>query len=400
MDLDHFKDVNDTLGHPAGDKLLCEVAQRIHSVTRISDIVARLGGDEFAILAGEADSKAALASMATRVVEVTGAPYTINGQIVFVGASVGIAIAPFDGTDPDTLMKNADMALYRAKSEGRGRFAFFEPGMEQHVAERQRIERELHDAMATGSLDLYYQPIIKVASRRVIGFEALMRWQHPTRGLVPPAEFIPIAEENGFIVALGEWALNKACLEAARWPQDIKVAINLSSIQFRSGSLVPAVVAALEASGLAASRLELEITESAMMRNADAAIAKLSQLKALGIHIAMDDFGTGYSSLAYLQRFPFDKVKIDRTFVHDIRQTTNLAIIRAVADIAASMGITTLAEGVETEEQFDRVAAEHCDEVQGYLFSPARPPSDVQAMLAYHQPPAVMAEIGTHIASA
>jgi predicted signal transduction protein with EAL and GGDEF domain len=380
--------------------LLCEVAERIHSVTRISDIVARLGGDEFAILVGEADSREALASMATRVVEVTGAPYTIEGQIVFVGASVGIAMAPFDGTDPDTLMKNADMALYRAKSEGRGRFAFFEPDMEQNVADRQRIERELHDAMATGGLDLYYQPILKVASRRIVGFEALMRWHHPTRGLVPPADFIPVAEENGFIIALGEWALNKACRDAVRWPHHIRVAVNLSSMQFRSGSLVQAVTDALASSGLAANRLELEITESAMMRDADAASAKLRQLKALGVHISMDDFGTGYSSLAYLQRFPFDKVKIDRTFVHDIRQTTNLAIIRAVADIAASMGITTLAEGVENEEQFARVAAAHCDEVQGFLFSPARPSSEIEAMLAYGHSWTVMNETAAHIAVA
>jgi len=390
IDLDHFKDVNDTLGHPAGDKLLCEVAKRIRSVTRPTDIVARLGGDEFAIVAGAADSTGATTNIASRVVEVTGDPYIINGQIVFVGASVGVAIAPFDGTDPDTLMKNADMALYRAKSEGRGRFAFFETAMERQVAEKQRIERELRDATATGSLDLYYQPIVKVASRRVIGFEALIRWHHPTRGLVPPSEFIPIAEENGFILAIGEWALHKACFEAAQWPQDIKVAVNLSPIQFRSGTLVQAVAAALEASGLAPGRLELEITESAMMRDADATVAMLSQLKALGVHIAMDDFGTGYSSLAYLQRFPFDKVKIDRAFVRDIRQATNLAIVRAVADIAASMGITTLAEGVETEEQFASVAAEHCDEVQGFLFSEARRASDVAAMLAINASPAVI----------
>jgi diguanylate cyclase (GGDEF)-like protein len=386
LDLDHFKGVNDTLGHPAGDKLLCEVAKRIKSVTRPSDIVARLGGDEFAVVVTPLDAKAAIAGMATRLVEAIGAPYEIDSQMVFTGASVGIAIACIDGADPDTLMKNADVALYRAKSEGRGRFAFFEPAMEQHVVERQRVGRELRDALSTGQLDMYYQPIVKVTNRQIGGFEALMRWHHPTRGMASPAEFIPIAEENGFIVDIGEWALHRACFDAAGWPETVKVAVNLSPIQFRSGNLVQAVVAALKASRLTAGRLELEITESAMMHDTAATISTLAKLKELGVRIAMDDFGTGYSSLAYLQKFPFDKVKIDRAFVHEIGHTTNITIVRAVANIASSMGIITLAEGVETEEQFRRVAAELCDEVQGFLFSEPIPASEVMAMLAQNAP--------------
>jgi diguanylate cyclase (GGDEF)-like protein len=234
LDLDDFKDINDTLGHPAGDHLLCEVAKRLQSVTRRSDLVARLGGDEFAVIASPGDGEADISGLASRLVEAVGDPYDIDGHVVFIRTSIGIALAPADGTAPETLMKNADLALYRAKSDGRGRYVFFEPSMEQHVADRRRVETELRNALVLGELELYYQPIVKVATRRIIGFEALMRWRHATRGMVSPGEFIPIAEENGFIVQIGEWALNRACLEAARWPGSLRVAVNLSSVQFRT----------------------------------------------------------------------------------------------------------------------------------------------------------------------
>ena len=382
LDLDHFKNVNDTLGHSAGDKLLCEVASRIQSVTRQSDIVARLGGDEFAIVVSPFDTKVSLAEMATRLVDAIAAPYWIDGQTAFVGASLGIALAPADGADPERLMKSADLALYRAKNEGRGRFAFFEPRMEQHMIERRQVEHELYDALTAGEFQLHYQPLVQVAGRLVVGFEALLRWFHPVRGMVPPADFIPVAEENGFIIRVGEWVLREACREAAGWPHGIKVAVNLSPVQFRSGTFVQAVTGALAASGLAANRLELEITEGTMMRDSETTLATLKELKALGIRIAMDDFGTGYSSLAYLQKFPFDKIKIDRAFVRDIAQPTSLAIIRAVTGIAESLSISTLAEGVETESQFAAVANAQCNEAQGYLFSRPRPASEVMLMLA------------------
>jgi diguanylate cyclase (GGDEF)-like protein len=386
LDLDNFKDVNDTLGHPAGDRLLCEVTTRIQSVVRRSDVVVRLGGDEFAIVVCPVDDETGVASLAARLVEVIGVPYDIDGQMVFIGTSIGIATAPADGTTPDTLMKNADLALYRAKNDGRGRYAFFDPSMEQHLADRRRVEIELRNALVQGELELFYQPIVRVAGRRVIGFEALIRWRHPTLGIISPAEFIPIAEENGFIIPIGRWALNTACLEASRWPGALRVAVNLSSLQFRSGNLVETVAIALKTSGLPPSSLELEITESTMMQDTEATLVIINEIKAFGVRIAMDDFGTGYSSLAYLQRFPFDKVKIDRAFVRDSGQTTNLAIIRAVVSIAGNMGIETTAEGVETEEQFARVAAEGCNEVQGYLFSRPRPRSEITAMIAEQTP--------------
>lgn len=397
LDLDNFKDVNDGLGHPAGDALLCEVATRILSVTRHSDVVARLGGDEFAIVALR-DDDAGIATMASRLVEAIRVPYEIDGQMVLIGTSIGIAMAPADGTDPDTLMKNADLALYRAKSNGRGCYAFFEPSMEQHLVDRRRVEIELRNALAQGEFELYYQPVLKVATRHIIGFEALIRWRHGTRGMVPPDKFIPIAEENGLIVQIGEWALNQACLEAASWPGSLKVAVNLSPVQFRTGNLLETIVAALDASGLAANRLELEITESSVMQDADATLAIIKAIKSLGVRLAMDDFGTGYSSLAYLQKFPFDKVKIDRAFVRDSGQATNLAIIRAVTGIAQSMGIETTAEGVETEDQFARMAVEGCHEAQGFLFSRPRPGSDVMAMLASQDPS--RADVAERIADA
>jgi diguanylate cyclase (GGDEF)-like protein len=392
LDLDKFKDVNETLGHPAGDRLLCEVAKRIQSIARRSDVVARLGGDEFAVIAFAGDDEPGISGLAGRLLDAISQPYEIDGQSVVVGGSIGIALAPADGVTADTLMKKADLALYRAKSDGRGRFALFESAMEQHLVERRRLEIELRNAFVLGEFELYYQPVVKVKTRRIVACEALMRWRNESRGVVSPATFIPLAEETGLIIQMGEWALNRACLEAARWPAQIRVAVNLSPVQFRSGTLVEAVAAALDASGLAPDRLELEITESTMMQDTDATLAIIGEIKALGVRIAMDDFGTGYSSLAYLQRFPFDKVKIDQAFVRDIDQGTNRAIVGAVTHIAGNMGIETTAEGVETEAQFAMVAAEGCDQVQGYLFSPPHTAGEIATILDHENPPQAVFE--------
>lgn len=382
LDLDRFKNVNDTLGHPAGDKLLCEVSRRLQSVVRRSDVVARLGGDEFAILARPLDSKAELAAMACRIVDAIREPFVIDGQMVFVGTSIGITMSPDHGDDVDTLMQNADLALYRAKNDGRGRFAFFDPSLQDGLSERRRMETEMRTAVEAGHFELRYQPVIEVVTRRILGFEALMRWRHPDRGMVPPDEFIPTAEDGGMIAQLTEWALLMACQDARRWPDGLKVAVNLSPVLFRGFGLVAMVADALAASGPESNRLELEITESAMMRDPDETLAILVRLKALGVRVLMDDFGTGYSSLAYLKTFPFDKVKLDKAFVRDIDQPTSLAIIRAVTGIAESLSVRTVVEGVESEAQFRRVAAEGCDEVQGFLFSRAIPPSTIKAMLS------------------
>jgi diguanylate cyclase (GGDEF)-like protein len=382
LDLDRFKNVNDTLGHPAGDKLLCEVSRRLQSVVRRTDVVARLGGDEFAILVMPLDSKGELAAMASRLVEAIREPFVIDGQVVFVGTSVGITVSPDHGQDVETLMQNADLALYQAKNDGRGRFAFFDPSLREGLRERRRMETEMRIAVEEGRFELRYQPVIEVRTRRILGFEALMRWRHPDRGLVPPDEFIPIAEDGGMIAQLTEWALQVACQDARRWPDGLKVAVNLSPILFRGSGLVAMVAEALAASGLEPNRLELEITESAMMRDPDETLAILVKLKAIGVRVLMDDFGTGYSSLAYLKTFPFDKVKLDKAFVRDIDQPTNLAIIRAVIGIAESLPVRTVIEGVESESQFRRVAAEGSDEVQGFLFSRAVPASEIETMLS------------------
>jgi diguanylate cyclase (GGDEF)-like protein len=381
LDLDHFKDVNDTLGHPAGDELLCQTAERIRAVIRPSDLVARLGGDEFAVILNHIGDKRVIADIAGRLIGAIDAAYEIDSQLVFVGVSIGIALAPDNGTDVKALMKHADLALYRAKNEGRGRFAFFEPTLELEARERRQTEVELHAALTQSEFQLYYQPLVRVSNRRIVGFEALLRWNHPQRGIVSPSTFIPVAEENGLIVRIGEWALRDACSEAVRWADGLKVAVNLSPVQFRTGNIVETVIAALDRSGLEPNRLELEITESVMMSDADATIATLARLKALGVKIAMDDFGTGYSSLAYLQRFPFDKVKIDRTFICDLDDATNLAIIRAVTSVAETLGIGTTAEGVETEDQFASIRDARCEEAQGFLFSVPLPAAEVQSLL-------------------
>jgi predicted signal transduction protein with EAL and GGDEF domain len=310
-----------------------------------------------------------------------------NGHQVVVGMSVGIAVAPNDGMNPDQLLRNADMALYRAKADGRGMYRFFEPEMDARMQARRTLELDLRKAIANGEFELFYQPLVNVGTGYVSGFEALIRWRHPQRGLLQPADFIPLAEETGLIVPLGEWVLRQACAEASTWPPDVKVAVNLSPVQFKSKNLVAAVMAALAASGLSPSRLELEITESVLLHESDDTLAMLHQLRDLGLRISMDDFGTGYCSLSYLRKFPFDKIKIDQSFIRDMSDRDDcLAIVRAVTAMGAGLGIVTTAEGVETSEQLERLRSEGCMEVQGYFFSPPRPAAEVRGLLTSLNP--------------
>ncbi|MFI5013732.1 MAG: PAS-domain containing protein [Hyphomicrobiales bacterium] len=382
LDLDQFKAVNDTLGHPVGDELLKMVAERLRACLRDSDMVARLGGDEFAIIEIGGSQPTAATSLAGRVIESVSAPYMIGDHQVVVGTSVGIAIAPGDGTSADQLLKNADLALYRAKSDGRSIYRFFEPAMDAKMQARRVLELDLRKAVANEEFELFYQPLISLPVREVVAFEALLRWRHPERGLVSPADFIPLAEEIGLIAPLGAWVLRKACFEAATWPDRIKVTVNLSPIQFRTGTLVLNVASALAASGLSPRRLELEITETVLLRDTDAILAILRDLKALGVSISMDDFGTGYSSLSYLRKFPFDKIKIDQSFVHGLSgEDESLAIVRAVTGLGRSLGMVTTAEGVETLGQVEALRAEGCTEMQGYYFSPPVPTGQIRELL-------------------
>ncbi len=382
LDLDNFKCVNDTLGHPVGDKLLQAVADRLGSCVRETDTVARLGGDEFAIVQVDIAGPEHAGELAGRVVAALSRPYDIEGQQVTVGASVGIAVAPGDGSNWDTLLKNADMALYRAKSDGKGVHRWFEPGMNARLQQRRRMELELRQALTNGELELFYQPLVSLASDRVSSFEALLRWRHPEHGLVSPGDFIPLAEETGLIVPIGEWVLRQACADAAAWLGGIKVAVNVSAIQFRNSRLVEAVGDALAESGLQAQRLELEVTESVLLHDGEATLATLHQLRRLGVRIALDDFGTGYSSLSYLRSFPFNKLKIDQSFVRDLAQTAEAAaIVRAVTQLGTALGMSITAEGIETEEQLAYLCDEACTEGQGYLFSRPVPADAIPALL-------------------
>ena len=368
-DLDRFKAVNDSLGHPAGDALLRTISDRLRSIVRDGDTVARLGGDEFAIILAQSDDPKTASLVAQSVIEAVGQPIDLDGNVASVGASIGIALGPRDGDDADTLFKNADIALYRAKAAGRNTYSFYEPGMDAAVAARNQLERDLRDAIRQGGFVLHYQPIVNLASGEVGGFEALLRWQHPTRGMISPAEFIPVAEETGTIVAIGEWALQEACREAAAWPNALRVAVNVSAVQFQRPGLEQSVVRALAASGLTAERLELEITETVLMQDAEAAVVCLHRLRSLGVRIALDDFGTGHSSLSYLRRFPFDKIKIDRSFIKEIADPDTATIVRAIVGIGERLGTSITAEGVETREQLVCVQQEGCTEVQGFLYS-------------------------------
>ncbi|MFZ0425726.1 MAG: EAL domain-containing protein [Xanthobacteraceae bacterium] len=387
LDLDRFKDVNDAHGHPVGDLLLKAVAGRLRQCIRDVDVVARLGGDEFAIMQSGASQPTDATALASRLIEVIGAPYEVGGHQAAVELSIGIALAPGDGVGPDELLKNADLALYRAKSDGHGLYRFFQPEMDARMQNRRRLEIDLRRAITNGEFELFYQPLVDVQTEHVTGFEALIRWHHPERGVILPLDFIPVAEETGLIVPIGDWVMRQACAEAVTWPSAVKIAINLSPIQFKNKTLLLSVVSALAASGLSANRLELEITESVLLQDGDATLAILHSLRELGIRISMDDFGTGYSSLSYLRKFPFDKIKIDQSFIFDMSDHSDgLAIVRAVIAMGSGLGIATTAEGVETSEQFKQLKLEGCTEVQGYLFSPPRPATDVKALLASINP--------------
>ncbi|MBR1217352.1 EAL domain-containing protein [Bradyrhizobium sp. U87765 SZCCT0131] len=382
LDLDNFKTVNDTLGHDIGDELLRSVTKRLRSSLREDDAVARLGADEFAILQAQIGRPEDIVPLAKRLLDVISQPYLFNGHSVVIGASIGIALAPGDGDDSEKLLKSADMALSRAKRDARGTYSFFEPGMDASAQARRRIELELRAAIENGVLQPYYQPLVDLKSGRVTGFEALVRWPHPERGMVSPGEFIPVAEETGLINAVGSIMLRRACMDAAAWPDDVRVAVNLSPLQFRAGNLLSVVMDALKQSGLPAKRLELEITETLLLEKSDEVVATLHALRALGVRISMDDFGTGYSSLSYLRSFPFDKIKIDRSFVHDLGANRDAqAIVRSIISLGKGLGVTITAEGVETEAELSCLRFEGCHEGQGFLFSRARPNEEIVQLL-------------------
>jgi diguanylate cyclase (GGDEF)-like protein len=388
LDLDHFKRVNDTLGHPAGDKLLRIVGDRLRRLLRETDTVARMGGDEFAIVQVAISSPADATTLAQRIITVVSEPYDIDEHQVVIGGSVGIAIGPSDGLSSDEIMRNADLALYRAKGDGRGALRFFEAEMDAQMQARRALECDLRKALPAGQFELYYQPIVDIATDEISGFEALIRWHHPQRGIIAPGAFIPLAEETALIVPLGEWAIRNACATAVSWPGNLKIAVNLSPAQFRSQGLLQAIVDALAISGLAPDRLELEITETILLHDSETTLAILYRLRELGVRIVMDDFGTGYSSLSYLQSFPFDKIKIDRSFVKDIAEDQgSLNIVRAVAALAKGLGMSTTAEGVETAEQLNSIRSEGCSEMQGFLFSRPLPAHELEQFFLVNRTP-------------
>jgi len=382
LDLDHFKSVNDTLGHAVGDTLLKAVTARLTTCVRETDVVSRLGGDEFVVIQSNVETPEEAGVLARRIIDAIAEPFDVEGHRVVVGMSVGIAIAPTDGIDRELLLRSADMALYRAKSDGRSACRFFEPAMDIRLQERRRLELDLRRALVAHEFTLHYQPLVDAVTETIAGFEALLRWNHPETGMVSPLEFIPLAEEIGLIVPLGEWVLRKACADAMNWPSNIKIAVNLSPAQFKQETLAHTVASALATSGLAPARLELEITESVLLTNSETTMACLHHLRSLGVRIVMDDFGTGYSSLSYLRSFPFDKIKIDRSFVSELGATNDCAaIVKAIAGLGVSLGIETTAEGVETEEQLKGLRAHGCTELQGYYFSRPRPLSEATELL-------------------
>jgi diguanylate cyclase (GGDEF)-like protein len=386
IDIDEFKSVNDALGHAVGDELLKGVAERLRACLREADVAARLGGDEFAVIQTAIKDRSETTQLVDEIHSAIRRPLECMGHLITTDASIGIALAPGDGVDLDQLLKNADLALYGAKGDGRRTYRFFEAGMDQRARARRSLELELRQAISNGSLETYYQPVVNIEDDKISSCEALLRWRHPERGMISPAEFIPIAEDSGLINQLGLWVLNTACAEAATWPDHVRVAVNVSPVQFRSPSLALNVAAALAACNLPASRLELEITEAVLIRDDEAALDMLHQLRKLGVRIALDDFGTGYSSLSYLQRFPFDKIKIDRSFIRDIAGPgASSSIVQAVVNIAAASDMTTTAEGVETEQQRNLLYILGCTEMQGYLFSPAIPAAEVRRLLLSHR---------------
>jgi len=387
IDIDEFKSVNDSLGHLIVDELLKTVAANLNRCVGSSGFVARLGGDEFAIVQTGIATAADVTDLVARAFEAIRTPFECAGHQLAADASIGIALAPEHGSELDQILKNADLAMYAAKSAGRRTYRFFAPEMDAQLRARRHLEVDLRQAIGAGALEVYYQPCVSLQDDRITGCEALVRWRHPERGAVSPAEFIPIAEETGLINELGEYVLTTACMEAATWPDDIRLAVNVSPIQFKSGTLALKIMSALAASGLAAGRLELEITEAVLIRDDEAALAILHQLRTIGVRIALDDFGTGYSSLSYLQRFPFDKIKVDRSFVKDIAEPGggSSSIVQAVVNIAAARHMTTTAEGVETEQQRQMLRALGCSEMQGYLFSAAKPADQIKALFAAYR---------------
>lgn len=382
LDLDRFKSVNDTLGHPSGDLLLRQVGERAQRCLREGDVIARLGGDEFAILQDNIASPSDTTALMRRLIETMARPFDLNGQQAVIGVSIGVAMAPADGEDVDALIKNADMALYRAKTDGKGVYRFFEPDMDARMQDRRMLELDLRKAIAQGEFEVHYQPLVNLDREQLTGFEALIRWNHPQRGLVSPEEFIPLAEETALIIPIGEWVLRQACMEAARWPQEITVSVNISAVQFRGGQFCETVISALAQSRLAAHRLELEVTESVLLVNIEKAAETLHKLRSFGVKICMDDFGTGYSSLSYLRSFPFDKIKIDPSFVRGVNSNPEAkAIVRAVSGLGASLKMVTTGEGVETAEELSYVREAGCTEAQGFYFSEPVPAARVPELL-------------------
>jgi diguanylate cyclase (GGDEF)-like protein/PAS domain S-box-containing protein len=387
IDLDDFKAINDTLGHPVGDELLQLVAARLRSCIRDTDMVARLGGDEFVVIQTSVRQPSDAADLATRIREALAEPFDVPDHRIVTDASIGIALAPHDGSTADQLLKNADLALYGAKSGGRGAYRFFEHAMDARMRERRELEMELRRASSLGEFELHYQPIVNVKLGTISACEALLRWRHPSNGVVSPASFISVAEEIGLITQIGEWVLCTACEEAMRWPDEVTLAVNVSPAQFRKQDLVEVVDRALAASGLPARRLEIEITETVLLDYTEETLAVLHQLRERGVRIAMDDFGTGFSSLSYLQKFPFDKLKIDQSFIMNLSERkASSAILRAIVGLAENFGMTTTAEGVETTQQREIVATLGCTEIQGYLFSAPRPPEEILQLLSREAP--------------
>jgi len=382
LDLDQFKVINDTLGHPAGDALLVEAGRRLREAAR-GHFVARLGGDEFVVLQSVSDDRNAIDRLGRSILETMAQPFSIEGNEFAPSTSIGIAIAPQDGEDGGTLLRNADLALYRAKEAGRGTYAFFEESLNQRAQERRQIEADLRLALERGEFQIFYQPLFDLEQNRICSFEALLRWRHPERGLVPPEEFIPVAEDTGLIVPLGAWVLREACNRAAFWPEHVRVAVNVSAVQFHRGAVHETVLRALADSGLAAGRLEVEITESIFLEGGEATLRLLHALRTLGVRIALDDFGTGYSSLSYLQSFPFDKLKIDRSFIHNLLTRDGAsAIVHAITELANALGIETTAEGVEETAQLMELRAHGCSSVQGFLFAEPMTASDVEILFS------------------
>jgi diguanylate cyclase (GGDEF)-like protein len=386
LDLDQFKVINDTLGHPAGDTLLIEAGRRVLEAAR-GQFVARLGGDEFIVLQSVGDDRNAIDRLARDILETMSQPLVIDGNELVPSTSIGIAIAPQDGTDGETLLRNADLALYRAKEAGRGTFAFFEESLNERAQQRRQLESDLRVAIERGEFELYYQPLFDLEQNKICSFEALIRWNHPKRGLISPADFVPIAEDTGLIVPIGAWVVREACEQAAQWPDDIRIAVNVSAVQFHRGALHETILQALAASGLAPGRLEVEITESIFLEGGEATLKLLHSLRSVGVRVALDDFGTGYSSLSYLQSFPFDKLKIDRSFIQNLLTRDGAsAIVRAITELAHALNIETTAEGVEETAQLMELRAHGCSSVQGFLFAEPMTAADVEELFRDAKP--------------